>query len=631
MNYPVSRFQKFLYAILFVLIIPIGLWFWAKYTENLILFPAIESQNIGLTFMISGSSLILWGMHALWKYGEGLPMNISPPAYFVKKGPYRIVRDPIYWGFGIFMTGIFTLTGSASGLWLVTPVSILSMIALVWGYERIDLRHRFPNEKSKTLLDLPINNSELPLPVDRLLSLFKILALLILANYLVLNLEVNISPLRDFSMPTFENDNLFLLNLIFIVFVPFILKRNDFLREWALAGMISLFLSNFISLLLPSIGSQYLPKSDLGQESGWEIVVMSMTVPLFLIFISLKFIFKQSKKWFVLFVFITVPFGFIQLTNSRSIILSLALSIVIFLLATNYLPIWRYLKDNSEKIANSWHEWVFGKVRIINHGFYVGFGAFLGILLSGLLAGKVYAWAILVFAITVLVFSGLWAQIIEGSDKLKRPYGFYGGLIGTIFASLIVWMMGFNYWIIVGVVSIFMPWVQAIGRLRCLVNGCCHGRPVENPEIGIRYFHTRSRVSGISGLKGKLLYPTPLYSIIWLFFVGFVLLSLWYHSFSSGFIFGLYLILTGIGRFVEEAYRGEVQTPIINGLRLYQWTAILSVIVGIIVTIIPMEPVTITYTFGWEILVSALIGGLFTLFIMGVDFPCSNARFSRLV
>ena len=113
--------------------------------------------------------------------------------------------------------------------------------------------------------------------------------------------------------------------------------------------------------------------------------------------------------------------------------------------------------------------------------------------------------------------------------------------------------------------------------------------------------------------------------------IGFILLSLWYNNFSSPFIFGLYLILTGIGRFVEEAYRGEVQTPILKGLRLYQWTAILSVFIGIIMTLIDIDSAAILSNVGWETILSATIGGLFTTFAMGIDFPYSNARFSRLV
>jgi prolipoprotein diacylglyceryltransferase len=191
--------------------------------------------------------------------------------------------------------------------------------------------------------------------------------------------------------------------------------------------------------------------------------------------------------------------------------------------------------------------------------------------------------------------------------------------------------MGLNGWVIIGVASVLMPWIQAIGRLRCLVNGCCHGSRIDNPFIGIRYFHPRSRVCNISGLKGELLHPTQLYSIIWLFLIGLILLSLWNNHISSSFIFGLYLILTGLGRFVEEAYRGESQTMILKGLRLYQWTAIVSVIVGIIMTTIRLEPVIISPGFNWESVLVAVLSGFFLFFAMGVDFPNSNVRFSRLV
>ena len=93
----------------------------------------------------------------------------------------------------------------------------------------------------------------------------------------------------------------------------------------------------------------------------------------------------------------------------------------------------------------------------------------------------------------------------------------------------------------------------------------------------------------------------------------------------------MYLILTGLGRFVEEAYRGEIQTVIWNGLRLYQWTAISSILIGIGITMIHTEIIILDPGFNFEILLSAFIGGFITFIAMGVDFPNSNARFSRLV
>ncbi len=624
MNKATTQINKTLYAIVFLIVIPLMLWFWANYTEDLINFPVIESAVAGYILVVFGILLMAWGMYALKKYGEGLPMNAYPPPVFVTSGPYRLFRHPIYWGFGILMIGYFILTKSASGLWLVTPVTILAMIALVMGYEAIDLKKRFPNQALTTILDLPPKITEAPDISSRLASLFWVVAPIFLSNFIIAHLVGNKVALfgEPFALPiNTENQYLPLLSVLFIVIIPFVIKRKDVLRTWAITSIIAVCLATFTALLYPGLGAQYLPFKN----------AIIYFIPAFLILVSVKAIYRQSKKLGAIFGLIAIALISIQLTFSRSAILHISSSIIIFLLADNYFHIWTFLRKGAEKIANSWQEWVFGKIRVINHGFYVGFGTFLGILLAGILVGDAYAWGLLIFAFVVIVFSALWAQIIEGSEKLKRPYGYYGALVGIIFASLAVWAMDYNVWVIIGVISVVMPWVQAIGRFRCLVNGCCHGSIIPNPDVGIKYFHQRSRVCGISHLKGELLHPTPLYAMIWLFFVGLILLSLWYNDFSPSFIFGLYLILTGIGRFVEEAFRGEVQTPIMKGLRLYQWTAILSVLIGIIMTVIHIEVVPITAEVGWETVVSAILGGLFTTFAMGIDFPYSNARFSRLV
>ena len=619
-----NRINKTLYAVLFLIIIPLMLVLWAKYTEDVIDLPAIESILTGWMFIGFGALLMVTAMFYLKKYGEGLPMNAYPPRKFVTKGPYHYLKHPIYWGFGLLVIGYFILTKSASGLWLVTPITILSMIALVLGYEAIDLKKRFPNEAKSTILDMTEGTTGLADKSSRLVSILWVLAFLFLSNYVISFLVGDSKAAwgKPLNLPiNTENQYLLLLSLFFLIAVPLFIERKDLLRNWVIASILAIFISSYTALLFPSVSAQYLP----GQNGFFYYV------PIFLMLLSVKIMFKQSKTKGIIFGLLAVVFSCIQLSFSNSAELHLLCSTLIFLIAGNYFKIWTFLRKRAEKIANSWQEWVFGKLRVINHGFYVGFGTFFGIFLSGILVGDSYAWAILVFSFIVIVFSALWAQIIEGSEKLKRPYGYYGALVGILFASIAVWAMGYNVWVVIGVISGFMPWVQAIGRFRCLVNGCCHGGKVNNPDIGIKYYHYRSRVCGISDLKGELLHPTPLYAMIWLFLVGFILLSLHNNDFPSPFIFGLYLILTGIGRFVEEAYRGEVQTPIVKGLRLYQWTAIASVLVGMFMTILPVDVVYITPAVGWETLVSALVGGLFTAFAMGVDFPYSNARFSRLV
>jgi len=620
---------KFLYGITFLILLPAGLWFWAKSTEKIILLPIIESKVAGGILVVAGALLMLWAMFALIYYGKGLPMNAYPPPVFVTKGPYRLFRHPIYWGFGLLMIGYFVYAGSPSGIWLVSPLTILGMVALVLGHESIDLKKRFPEQSIRTVLDYPESKTGSPDLRDRLTSLFWVGSYLVLSNFIIEKLNGTVpplfgEPLRD--LPALENPLLPFLSVILLIITPFLLKGKDVLREWEVTGFIALAFSDFIALLYPSIGAQYFP------PQGFVL----FSVPVFLIFIAIKAMFHQSRQATVIFTIVASFLVVIQLANSHSAELNLADSILIFLLSANYLKIWIFLKNSAEKIANSWKEWVFGKVRVINHGFYAGTGAFFGICFAGILAGKAYSWGLMVFNMLVIICAALWAQIIEGSAKLKRPFGYYGGVAGGLFGSLAVLLMGLNVWVVLGVSAVVMPWIQAIGRLRCLVNGCCHGAQTNDPIIGIRYFHPRSRVCNISGLKGKLVHPTQLYAILWLFFVGIFLLTLWNKgNVPFPIITGLYLILTSLGRFVEEAYRGEVQTPNIKSLHLYQWVAIVCVIIGILMTVIQIEPQVISPVisagFSWESVAGAAISGLFVFFAMGVDFPNSNVRFSRLV
>lgn len=614
---------KFLYALIFLVCIPVLLWFWAETTQNIISYPAIESTSAGSILMVIGGALMVWAMIVLRRDGKGLPMNAYPPIKMVNRGPYRLLKHPIYWGFGMLIVGYSLFVGSASALWFVSPLTILGMTAIVLGYEAIDLKQRFPDQRVKTLLDLPEAKPELASLRDRIASLVWILFYLLICNFIIVQLED--STLQAIGKPLYEiprqvNQYMSVASILFLIAVPFSISKKEVLRMWVIAGILSLGLEVFMGLLYPIVGSQYLP------GNSWSLIT-----PIFLILISLKAVFTSSWKISIGFTIIGTILALWQISQSPSPILLGIHALIVFLISAFYTNIWNALRELSEKIANSWKEWVFGNIRVINHGFYIGFGVFFGVLYAGILAGKEYALALLVFSVLVTICSALWAQIIEGSAKLKRPFGYYGGLVGILIGCLAMWIMGINGWVIIGVISVVMPWVQAIGRLRCLVNGCCHGSRTSSSAIGIRYHHHRSRVCNISGLKGELLHPTQLYAIIWLFFVGFLLLALWQNGFSYSFIFGMYLILTGLGRFVEEAYRGEVQTPNIRTLHLYQWTAIISVMVGIAMTFIKVAPVAISPGFSWDSLLVATLTGFFLFFAMGVDFPNSNVRFSRLV
>jgi hypothetical protein len=95
-------------------------------------------------------------------------------------------------------------------------------------------------------------------------------------------------------------------------------------------------------------------------------------------------------------------------------------------------------------------------------------------------------------------------------------------------------------------------------------------------------------------------------------------------------ICGVYLIVSGLFRFVEERLRGEPQTPIRFGLRLYQWLAIASIALGAFLTTItrvPHAPVFAPHVSSFGV---GLRCGAAGWFVSGVDFPESNRRFARL-
>ena len=291
--------------------------------------------------------------------------------------------------------------------------------------------------------------------------------------------------------------------------------------------------------------------------------------------------------------------------------------------------LWDRIRRSTEITANSWREWRFGPIRVINHGLPAGVGSFVGLLIVGTLTGSGHIASMWIIALSILITSAIWAQVIEGSPSLLRPYGWYGGMLGAVFGVAIAAFLGDDPWLLLAAFCVAAPWIQSAGRVRCLVQGCCHGR--EAPAgIGICITHPRSRVVRLSALAGTPIHPTPLYSILWNVVIAVVMARLWLLQAHISMVVGVYLILGGMGRFVEESYRGEPQTRILAGLRLYQWLAVASVLLGVFLTMIPTAPAPVESNLNWGAAVAATCFGLLACIALGVDFPESNRRFARL-
>src|ERR1035437_3411037 len=148
---------------------------------------------------------------------------------------------------------------------------------------------------------------------------------------------------------------------------------------------------------------------------------------------------------------------------------------VAYLLVIRMESVWLAILRIAEHIANSWKEWRIGPVRIINHGGFAAAGAFIFIGLIDAQLGPGRELVTVSIFLCATIGAALWAQWVEGSPALLRPLGFYGGLLGAILGGLCALFLPVNIWVVLAAICIAAPWLQGIGRLRCLVQGCCHG------------------------------------------------------------------------------------------------------------------------------------------------------------
>jgi hypothetical protein len=630
-----------LYGALFVILLPAGLIGWARTTSGVVGLPAYQSTFAGIVLIILSFVFMGFGMFALYRYGQGLPMNPFPPLRFVDRGIYRYLGQPIYIGFVMICAGAALLTGCASGLWLVTPAAAFGAVALVIGYEHRDLIRRFGERVRLPLISLPRATDSRPEPWDRIAFCILVFLPWLIAYEAVQFMGTPRNAIASY-LP-FENawrvivwtEIPYVSVYALVLLTPFIVRTKRVLRHMAITALFATATVTIIYLTVPLIA----PPRPFHSASmlGWMLAneqAFNHTVAAFPSFHVLWALIAAAAwpagprrrfafVWALLIAASCVTTGMHSLAD-------VVFALILFPVLNRYDRLWALLREGSERLANSWREWRIGPVRVIVHGIYPATGAFVGVVIAGMLAGPSQAGGILIVAAASLAGAGLWAQYLEGSPALLRPFGFYGGLAGGILGAFAAALPGYNLWLLLGSYAVACPWIQVFGRLRCLVQGCCHGGPA--PErIGIHYHHSRSRVAQIAGLAGISLHPTPLYSILANVVIGVLLARLWSLSVPPTFVAGMYLLLNGLARFVEESYRAEPQTPVIRGLHLYHWFAIASVLAGILLSgIESTAPSTMFHEPGKRLLVCALGFGICTGCAMGVDFPSSNRRFSRL-
>lgn len=636
---PSQWLAKLAYGAFFAVFLPLGLWVWSSHLACG--FPAVHSPWIGGLALLTGALLLIPAMWRLWHDGGGLPMNAFPPPRVVTAGVYRIVPHPVYLGFVLGCAGASVAGNSASGLWIVTPVAALGCTALVLGYEGPDLRRRFGAQLPAPWIGLLGGQGALP-PLARVGTALAVLIPGAVLYWAVKGLGVpaDASETRmnwEWKIPILPTALPFYASIYAAVPLTFLLCADRaMLRRLTLSVWLAVALNTLLYLTVPATAAfRSVPVTDgWSQWLAWEQRLAwpaAGSLPSFHVtwaVICAPFLAHgRSRPWRALSWCWCAGVAASCLLTGMHSVADLAAGAATGALCLRAEKLWRQMLECVEHLGNTWNERHLGPLRIINHSIWSGLAGFTVMLLAGMSAeaGNL-GWLVLV-ALCSLFGAAVFAQRVEGSSALLRPFGYYGAILGGLLTLALMALTGGPAVDVTAALALAAPWAQAVGRVRCIVQGCCHGRPV---DWGIRITNPHSRVVKLAGLAHTPIHPTPLYSILANLVIGVLLLRMRVLGAGPFSIAGLYLLLAGMCRFVEEAYRGEPQTRHLAGLPIYQWLAVGSVVMGMVLmschgsTLAPVHAPTAA------ILATALGWALVTAFAMSMDFPASRRRFARL-
>ncbi len=162
---------------------------------------------------------------------------------------------------------------------------------------------------------------------------------------------------------------------------------------------------------------------------------------------------------------------------------------------------------------------------------------------------------------------------------------FYGGLIGGVFGGwLYTRLFRLDFWRHADVMIPFLPLAHGFGRVGCFCAGCCYGRAVREGDpqwlqsLSVVYTNAIGAPN-----DGVARYPVQLFEACFLILVLFPILLVFSRKVRRpGVIVGLYFIVYGIFRFINEYLRADSIRGIFAGVSTSQWISLCLVPLGII-------------------------------------------------
>lgn len=203
----------------------------------------------------------------------------------------------------------------------------------------------------------------------------------------------------------------------------------------------------------------------------------------------------------------------------------------------------------------------FGPITLYSYGLLVATGFIIGTLLASREAGALnippekIINLFLAILISGIIGARLLYVILNIKDYASNPVEiimvtrgglvFYGGAMSALIISVFyIKRAGLKFFDVADLIAPYIALGHSIGRIGCLLNGCCYGKPAAG-------------AAGVIFRDGIVRTPTQIYSSLYLLFLYIVLRVCFKYRRFQGQVFFFYLILYSIGRVFIEHLRGD--------------------------------------------------------------------------
>lgn len=200
------------------------------------------------------------------------------------------------------------------------------------------------------------------------------------------------------------------------------------------------------------------------------------------------------------------------------------------------------------------------------------------VLLAALVCGS------LLYVFVTYPISYIISAVSRGDFSFFGGIVFYGGLIGGIGGALLGVRLARCPWnTLTQAIVPYVPLGHAIGRIGCLLAGCCHGMPYNGP-LAVYYPNSVLQLPPDQGY-----FPVqPLEALLNLGICG-CLIYLSKKENGKKVLVPAYLCMYAVVRFTLEFFRGDEHRGIFSGVSLSQWISIGMLAVGVIWTVVTLK------------------------------------------